>query len=585
MSRAKAAGFSILIASLVLGGTALAQWPTDPAVNLAIADGAGEQILPKVATTPDGGCYVGWFDNRNGAYEVYLQHLNVDGFELWAHNGILVSDHTQLSSLVDWDLTADTDGAAVLVFTDARDGSDLDVFGYRIGGDGAFLWGPDGITLSSNDDYEPSPVVTQASDGDLVFLWARLPDSGGGSLMMQRVTPAGTLRFAAGGLAVLQPGTEKPGFAQLVPADDGSVICSYVRDIGSFLSPRHVHAARFAADGSVVWGPVAVYDATSVPIAHWPREQADGMGGAVICWHSAPTTVFNSYVQHLDADGNELWAHNGVTVSTSSATNHLDPALAYNRNTGETFVAWNERNTAQSQWGILAQKFDTAGARQWGGTGAVLLPVDATYKSYPRAGAVGDGCMVFYADEPGGGFNQDRLLGMMLDGDGNQVWPGSPILVSSVLSSKSRLPLAIADAGNAIILWEDSRNGTPDVYGQSVNIDGTLGVEPVAVEGGDTTPQPTLPDAFHVYDAYPNPFNPLTTLAFDLPVASRVEVRVYDVSGRLVRTLLARDLPADHYQVRWDGTDDTGRRQPSGGYLFQVRTPQRVQTRTMMMVK
>ena len=45
---------------------------------------------------------------------------------MWPHNGILVSDHPQLSSLVDWDLIATSDGGCALVFTDARDGSDLE---------------------------------------------------------------------------------------------------------------------------------------------------------------------------------------------------------------------------------------------------------------------------------------------------------------------------------------------------------------------------------------------------------------------------------------------------------------------------
>ena len=51
----------------------LAQWPTSAGANLAVADGAGEQVLPKVAPLRDGGCYVGWFENRSGSYAVRLQ--------------------------------------------------------------------------------------------------------------------------------------------------------------------------------------------------------------------------------------------------------------------------------------------------------------------------------------------------------------------------------------------------------------------------------------------------------------------------------------------------------------------------------
>ena len=216
-----------MLAALALGSVAAAQWPDDPAQNLVIVDRPSEQVVPKVAAGAGGGCYVSWFDLSSGNYDVYLQRLDGEGVEQWPHGGILISNHPQLSSLVDWDLIADSGDNAVLVFTDARDGSDLDVFAYKIAPDGSFVWGPDGVTLSSNDDYEPSPVVTEATDGDLVFVWARLPDSSGGSLMMQRLSPAGQVRFTPGGIPVEAPPGEKPAFVDIVPATGGDVILSW----------------------------------------------------------------------------------------------------------------------------------------------------------------------------------------------------------------------------------------------------------------------------------------------------------------------------------------------------------------------
>jgi hypothetical protein len=567
----------------LLTADAFAQWPDDPAANLAIADATGEQVVPKVARTADGSTYVAWFDTQTGAYQVRLQLLSPDGVELWEHNGIVVSAHPQSSSLVDWDLLADTAGNAVLVFTDTRDGDDLDVFAYRIGSDASFLWGPDGLTLSSNDDYEPSPMVTEASDGDFVFVWPRLPDTGGGSLMMQRVSPAGELRFADGGLVVLQPGTEKPAFQQVVPAEDGNVIVSYVRNIASFTSPRHVRAIKVSTAGALLWGPVAVYDAASVPIAHWPQMVADGQGGAVLCWHASVSNLFNSYVQHLDEAGVELFPHNGVQVSTSATMFHLDPSADYDRNTGEIFVVFNERNTSQSQWGVYAQKFTPAGARAWGNNGIVLRPVSTINRSFERCVAFDGGLMAFWFEELA--YNNDQVLGMRLDGDGNQVWDNPPLVVSSAPSGKGRLPVAATPAGSVVLIWEDTRNGTPDVYGQNVNPDGTIGPQVVANEHQDDPAGPTLPTAFVAYANAPNPFNPQTTITFDLPRASHVTLCVLDVAGRRVRTLVDSDLPAAQHRAIWDGSDDTGRRQPSGVYYYRLVTDDHAATRKMMMVK
>ncbi len=71
--------------------------------------------------------------------------------------------------------------------------------------------------------------------------------------------------------------------------------------------------------------------------------------------------------------------------------------------------------------------------------------------------------------------------------------------------------------------------------------------------------------------AAPNPFNPTTTLAFDLPGAARVAVDVYDLRGRHVRRLAAGDAVAGRLTLTWDGRDDGGRSLPSGAYLVRAR--------------
>jgi subtilisin-like proprotein convertase family protein len=94
-----------------------------------------------------------------------------------------------------------------------------------------------------------------------------------------------------------------------------------------------------------------------------------------------------------------------------------------------------------------------------------------------------------------------------------------------------------------------------------------------------------VPTVFRAYDSFPNPFNPLTSIKFDLPRDSRVSLRVYDVAGRLVRTLVDENLVAASHTVTWDGTDDRGRRQASGVYYYRLVTDQRVATRKMTLVK
>ncbi len=80
-----------------------------------------------------------------------------------------------------------------------------------------------------------------------------------------------------------------------------------------------------------------------------------------------------------------------------------------------------------------------------------------------------------------------------------------------------------------------------------------------------------VPAVFASHGPHPNPFNPATALAFDLPSAQTVEVTVYALDGRRVRTLLQDALPAGHHTARWDGRDHAGRPAAAGTYLYRLQ--------------
>jgi hypothetical protein len=94
------------------------------------------------------------------------------------------------------------------------------------------------------------------------------------------------------------------------------------------------------------------------------------------------------------------------------------------------------------------------------------------------------------------------------------------------------------------------------------------------------------PTAPALHQNTPNPFNPATTIAYDVPARGHVALRVYDVSGKLVRTLVDGDRPAGTHAVPWNGMDDAGRRVASGVYLYRFSFDNNViQTKKMMMLK
>ncbi|MCK4403673.1 MAG: S8 family serine peptidase [candidate division Zixibacteria bacterium] len=120
-----------------------------------------------------------------------------------------------------------------------------------------------------------------------------------------------------------------------------------------------------------------------------------------------------------------------------------------------------------------------------------------------------------------------------------------------------------------------------------------------------------LPEHFSLDQNFPNPFNPATTIAFELKPGYQVSnipfpprkndesfmpqmeqilsvytsLKIYNIRGQLVKTLIEDELPPGRYEVIWDGTDENGKKVASGVYLYRLRTETSQTTRKMILLK
>ena len=95
----------------------------------------------------------------------------------------------------------------------------------------------------------------------------------------------------------------------------------------------------------------------------------------------------------------------------------------------------------------------------------------------------------------------------------------------------------------------------------------------------------TIPNIFALYSAYPNPFNPVTTLRYDLPEQAQVTLTIYDLMGREVTQLVNTTQDAGFKSVQWDATDSFGKQVSAGVYIYHVRAGEFVQTSKMVLLK
>jgi flagellar hook assembly protein FlgD len=94
-----------------------------------------------------------------------------------------------------------------------------------------------------------------------------------------------------------------------------------------------------------------------------------------------------------------------------------------------------------------------------------------------------------------------------------------------------------------------------------------------------------LPESYVLYQNYPNPFNPITTLSYDLPEDALVNITIYDMMGRQVKTLINDQQTAGYRSVQWNGTNNIGQPVSAGLYLYTIQAGEFRQTKKMVLLK
>ena len=139
--------------------------------------------------------------------------------------------------------------------------------------------------------------------------------------------------------------------------------------------------------------------------------------------------------------------------------------------------------------------------------------------------------------------------------------------------------------------------GSP-VNGATVrfNVKATDGIDTVDVTGDDrviyvnrydylSTESEGIPTEFALHENYPNPFNPSTTLRFDLPEVNDITLTIYNMLGQKVKVFNMQSAPSGYHALKWNATNDYGDPVGAGVYLYQLQAKDFVETRKMVLLK
>ena len=544
----------------------LAQWSTDPKVNNAICTTVNQQLAPRVVSDGSGGAIITWWDLNlaTSDYNIYAQRINSNGIVQWAANGVAIC--TDPLHQHNPEITSDGNGGAIIAWQDNRNGQ-ADIYAQRINGNGIVQWTADGIPVCLEPHDQTFPQLTNDGSGGAIITWIDLRDTKNYTPFAQRINAVGEAQWTTDGVS-LSPGTAEG--SQIISDDNGGAIIAWHQYTGVYPNGNFdIYVQQINVNGIIGWGSNGAVICALTSNQLRPQLVSDGSHGAILVWEDYRNgpSYSNLYAQKVNAGGIIQWTLNGVAIAPN-ILHQIRQKLLIDGN-GGAYITWQYGTNE-----VYAQMINANGIVQWASDGVRIGTFGAWYPQIETDG--GTGAIITWYDYRGSG-NGD-VFAQRINSAGTVQWAVNGANVCTDPSGQVFPRLVEDGSGGAIIAWEDIRNSTlnsTDIYAQQISGSGTLGV----LTGISENEHP-LPATFNLGQNYPNPFSLNTRIGFTVEGSALVSLKVLNIFGQEVKTLINEGMNQGTYAITFDATG-----LPSGIYFYRIAAGKVSATKEMILMK
>jgi hypothetical protein len=339
--------------------------------------------------------------------------------------------------------------------------------------------------------------------------------------------------------------------------DGGYILCGQAEEVGG--GEMSYWLVKTSSSGDSIWAKK--YGRGPDDRLYGKSVQVTSDGGYIIAGYVDDRTVGTS------ADYIYLVKTGADTVSWTKSIDLPGSELAYDvQEVSDGFVIVGHSNTlGTGGWEIFLLKTDTLGNELWTRT----YGDSSDERAYSVEKMADDGFLICGMTRSMGAGSSDYYL-IRTDSLGDTLWTRT----YGGTSSDEALDAHPTDDGGYVIAGysQSYTAGWADFFLVKTNADGLV---PIV-----QTHEAEIIQSFRLYQNYPNPFNPVTTIEFQIPNTDLVSIKIYDILGREITTLLDKTLPAGWHQVRWDtGTV------PSGVYFYRLTAGKYDVVKKMLLMK
>jgi hypothetical protein len=600
-----------------INGSGMVLW-TPNGVPLAPA-GVSQQIKCGIVTDGAGGAIVAW----DGA----VQRITALGTTAWGPGGVAVGGSLTADGPT---IVPDDSGGAIVTWTGYGTDGWFDIFAQSVDPSGSVRWGGSGVPVCTVPYLQFDPVITQSTNGGAIVAWqdfrGRQIGADENMIYAQRLSASGAW------------GCPEPSITSVVdvPGDQGSFVTVRWQESDDTV-PWYVYYlyrddwGTWTYVGEVADNGGSTYSLNVPTLGDSACNDPFGHQFKIISESSVSTEesniAFGRSVDNLvpgapqltgQLVGNTLtltWTRTapdlsgwwtiyfGIQPGGSTCGTSCYFADVYDTTYTVAFspplqdMYWSVRAfDYHCNFGLLSNEFAILVPNTPVGANVSVFPLDTGTGTAPaqvtfeNVAAEGRTSLEIGPSGP-------PLPGTFVTGDSRYYNLSTTATTSgeiTVCISYDEGALTVPEGGLRLLHWDTTAMppAWEDITSSlDTNANIVCGVaknlSPFVI-GADvaTGVDDHLPTEFVLHANVPNPFNPVTIVAYEVPAGGAdVSISVFDVSGRLVRTLVDEHRPAGVFSVQWNGTDDRGQRVASGVYFYRMRAGEFVDTKKMVLLK
>ncbi|HKZ22688.1 MAG TPA: FlgD immunoglobulin-like domain containing protein [candidate division Zixibacteria bacterium] len=525
-----------------------------------------ERHSPSLYLPNSGDLVIGWMDYRTKNYDIFLQRMTTSGTKKGANfkaNSDLTGAQQKTPSLA-----VNSKRESFVVWEDFRSGN-ADIFFRQIDQQGNFVTAEMKVSDDTSILPQLSPDIATDDKNSFFIVWQDFRN--GVNIYGQFynfLIPLGNIKVNEDtSINIHQhPAVSASQTGKFV------AVWSDNRD-GNF----NIYGQRYTSLGANVGSNFKVNDDVA-PNDHFsPQVASDSLGNFVVVWEDYRDSQVHIYMQAYDSSGSPLGTNLRVQ-SDSSNTTQIRPDVARTVS-GEFAVSWLETRAAGDF--ILAQRYDAS--RQAVDPNLVISDTVAVNPFAPRIALDKNQTLLVTWEDSRLGHSDIR--GQFFYSSNDSMGPD--FKVNQDLGTALQFtPVCGFSSDYAYFVWSDNRNPGLgfDIYANIYVYKGTEVKPPKSISSA-------IPKAFALEQNYPNPFNAATVIKYHLKAANSssnqisTSLKVYNIKGELVKTLVQQNQVPGIYQVSWDGKNERGQTVSTGVYFYLLEAGEHKEAKKMLLLK